>query len=107
RESLRDGLRKKVILAPKVLVKAADSQTGCFHYALDARTAQPFYAKLASGAPNDTLAGSRLVFRFVTHISCFLDYTCNPIDSQFCRGQAPKPQDFRSNAPARARSESA
>ena len=72
--ALCNGVSEKLVLAPKVLVKAAHRQARCFHYAGDARTAQPLSAELASGVPHDTIAGSRLVFRFVTHISFLLDY---------------------------------
>src|SRR5439155_9076290 len=75
---LRNGIREKLILAPKVLVKAAYSQARCLHHARDASTTQPFGAELARGVPHDTIASSRFVFRFVTHISFPLDYISNP-----------------------------
>jgi len=67
RESLRDGVGEKLIVAAKVLVEAAHSQARCFHYAGDAGTAQPLSTDLASGIANDTLSGSRFAFRFVAH----------------------------------------
>src|SRR5690349_195210 len=54
---------------------------------VDAGPAQALRTEFASGVPNDTLAGSRLVFRFVTHIGCLLDYIYNPIDSQFLQSR--------------------
>ncbi|MGH9669938.1 MAG: hypothetical protein ACRD3A_07490, partial [Terriglobales bacterium] len=50
-----------------------------------ARTAQPLSAEFASGVPHDAIAGSRLVFRFVTHTNRPLDYIRNPWDSQVFR----------------------
>src|SRR5215469_5019676 len=69
RESLRNGIGEKVVLAPEMLVKTAHRQTRRLHYAGNARTAQPLCAKLPSGVPHNTIPGSRLVFRFVTHIT--------------------------------------
>src|SRR5207237_2460693 len=78
RECLRNGIREKLVLAAKVLVKAAHGQTRCLHHVRDASTAQALRAELARGVSHDTIASSRLVFRFVTHISCLLDYIGNP-----------------------------
>src|SRR6185437_3143271 len=76
--SLRNGFREQFVLAPKVLVKSAHGQTGRLHYAGHARAAQPLSAEFASGVSHDTIASSRLVPRFVTHISYPLDYIRNP-----------------------------
>ena len=83
---MRDGVGEKLILAPKVFVKATYSQARCFHYAGDARTAEPLSSELASGVANDTLAGSCLVFRFVTHI-CY-DWIIHVIRKTHKRGEA-------------------
>src|SRR5437016_4071507 len=77
RETFRNSVGEKLILTPKVFVKPADSQTRCLHNACDAGTAQPLSAELASSISHNTITGSRLMFRFVTHIS-LLDYTDNP-----------------------------
>ena len=69
RECLSNRFGEKFVLAPKVLVKSAHCQTGCFHYAGNVRTAQPFSAELASGVSDDALAGSRLVIWFITHMT--------------------------------------
>src|SRR6266542_801177 len=76
RETFRNSVGEKLILAPKVFVKTADSQTRCLHNAGDAGTAQPLSAELASSISHDVIAGSHLVFRFVTHIR-LLDYIHN------------------------------
>src|SRR5437763_10243454 len=76
-ESFRNRLGEKLILTPKVFVKAADSQTRCLHNACDAGTAQPLSAELASGIPHNAIASLALVLWFVTHIT-LLDYIHNP-----------------------------
>jgi hypothetical protein len=68
RECLCNGVSEKLVLAPKVLVKATDRQARGLHHAGNARAAQPLSAELTSGIPYDAITGSRLVFRFVTHI---------------------------------------
>src|SRR5438874_9819279 len=81
-ESLCNGLRKKFVLAPKVLVKPAHGQPRRLHYTGHARATQAFRAELTSGVPDDTIASSRFVFRFVTHIGS-LDYRYNPKTQRF------------------------
>src|SRR5437016_12888160 len=76
-ESLRNGFGEQFVLAPKVLVKPADGQTGCLHYAGHTRAAQALSPELASCVSHDTVAASRFVFRFVAHISGLLDYVHN------------------------------
>src|SRR6516225_737983 len=89
RECLGDSFSEKLVLAPEVLVKAADSKARCLHNACDAGTAEPFSAKLASSVSHDTIAGSRFVFRFVAHTAYWIIHIIQRAQNDFDAGEQP------------------